>query len=172
MRPRFSFARKKAQALLIRGDVSDPPVPVKRLVRLVGAELAYQPYDGDVSGMLLRRDGRTIIGINSTHARTRQRFSIAHEIGHVLLHEKESFHIDKIHPLRFRDKRSSTGKDVPEIEANQFAAELLMPEEFIARDLAQYANVDLELAIAKMAENYEVSEQAMTIRLTSLGHIG
>ncbi|WP_301176672.1 ImmA/IrrE family metallo-endopeptidase [Actinomadura geliboluensis] len=41
----------------------------------------------DVSGMLVREPTRTVIGINQGHAATRQRFPVAHEIGHLQLHK-------------------------------------------------------------------------------------
>ncbi|MEW6229875.1 MAG: ImmA/IrrE family metallo-endopeptidase, partial [Bacillota bacterium] len=71
---------------------------------------------------------------------------------------------------RFRDDTSALGVDQDEISANRFAAELLMPEEFLARDVDELSD-DLEWAITYLAQRYRVSEQAMTIRLMKLGKI-
>ncbi len=72
-----------------------------------------------------------------------------------------------------RDTHSSEGTNVREIEANLFAAELLMPEEFLMRDVKRVCLLDLldEEAVKELAQQYKVSAQAMTIRLTTLGYL-
>ena len=57
-----------------------------------------------------------------------------------------------------------------DIEANAFAMELLMPEDFIRRDLEKSGGIDLEddAAIARMAKRYRVTPAAMIVRLSSL----
>ena len=63
-------------------------------------------------------------------------------------------------------------RDPHEIEANQFAAALLMPEAFLRACLDQLGeNPDVEESIRRLAQRFDVSAQAMTIRLTSLGDI-
>lgn len=171
MKPRFSLAKRKARELLQKAGVAAPPVPVAELAGLAGAEVQYEPFDGELSGMIMRRGGKALIGINTKDSLGRQRFSLAHELGHLLLHRSEAFHLDGKHPIRFRDARSSTGEDVDEIEANQFAAELLMPEAFLARDVKEVAGEEAEVAARKLAERYQVSDQAMSIRLSVLGYI-
>jgi Zn-dependent peptidase ImmA (M78 family) len=63
--------------------------------------------------------------------------------------------------------------DIQEIESNLFAAELLMPAEFLREDLKRFGTLDLldEHAIDYLARRYGVSNHAMAIRLSSLGHI-
>lgn len=69
-----------------------------------------------------------------------------------------------------RDARTSAGVDDDEIEANRFAAELLMPRDFLEADLRALGPIylDDERAIANLAKKYRVSPQAMAIRLSSL----
>lgn len=103
------------------------------------------------------------------HPETRRRFTIAHELGHLLLHKDEKLHIDERFPIGFRDGVSSLAEDDNEIEANQFASELLMPLEFLAKDLKDLSlDMESEEAIAELANRYQVSLQAMTIRLSRL----
>jgi Zn-dependent peptidase ImmA (M78 family) len=86
-----------------------------------------------------------------------------------VLHREETLHIDSAFPIAFRDALSETGTDVAEIEANQFAAALLMPDEILRRDVAalgSYVNVDE--ATSKLAQRYQVSVPAMSIRLSHL----
>ena len=173
MRPRYSLARRRARQLLEEGGVAAAPVPLERLVEQCGATIRYEPFEGEVSGMVHRRpDGSGIIGVNSEHSKTRQRFTIAHEIGHLLLHGEEGFHIDEKRPLARRDELSRQAVDAREIEANQFAAELLMPEAIVRESWEALVEGDAEVAfedgIGELARTFLVSPLAMTHRLTNL----
>ncbi len=173
MRPRYALARRKAQQVLREAEIVAPPVPVERLAERMGALVRYAPFDGQMSALLHRsRTGkRVVIGVNSRHPVVRQRFSIAHELGHLALHEP-AFHIDQHAFVSFRDSRSSEASDPREIEANQFAAALLMPPTFLTACVRQLGeNPDVEDSIRTLAEQFGVSTQAMSIRLTSLGAI-
>lgn len=161
---------EKANTLLRDYDTTEPPVPVSKIAEHLGAEIREAPGDSDVSGMLFR-DGRSIvIGINTAHHDNRQRFTIAHEIGHLVLH-RSPVYLDTVH---HRDTRAALGTDDEEIEANQFAASLLMPASFIRRDLEDGRfNVDDlhagdDVSLRKLAERYKVSTRAMTLRLVNL----
>jgi Zn-dependent peptidase ImmA (M78 family) len=151
-------------------NIRKAPVPVEQLACLAGARIHYEPFDGQVSGMVYRQaDGIAVIGVNSAHAITRQRFSIAHELGHLILHEDETFHVDESSPVRFRDGQSSLATKNTEIEANQFAAELLMPVDLLMKEIQSLPdNLEPEEAILELAHRFEVSEQAMTLRLFRL----
>ena len=171
MPPRFSLARRKAAELLRVGKVKKIPVPVERLAHIAGAKLRFEPFEGRISGMVNRSpDGSTLIGVNSSHPETRQRFTIAHELGHMLLHKDEQFHVDESASIRFRDEESRLATKSEEIEANQFAAELLMPASFMADEIEGLPKgIDPEDAIPILAERFQVSEQALTLRLSRLG---
>lgn len=171
MAPRFSLARRKATELLRTGQVTTAPVPIEVLAGLVGAVIRYEPFAGQLSGMVHRlQNGGAIIGVNSLHAETRKRFTIAHELGHLVLHTDEDFHIDETFPAKFRDEVSSLAIDDHEIEANQFAAELLMPTFLLADELNEFPfDIESGELAADLARKYCVSVQAMTIRLSSLG---
>jgi Zn-dependent peptidase ImmA (M78 family) len=172
MAPRFSLAKRQAAELLKRTRVLKAPVPVEKLAASLGAEIVLQWFDGEISGMVHRnRDGSAVIGVNSRHTSNRQRFTIAHEIGHLLLHTNEALHVDKNFPIGLRNSVSGTAADENEIEANQFAAAVLMPENLIEKDIQRFIGKDVLVAIAKLAKKYKVSEQAMSIRLSSLGYV-
>jgi Zn-dependent peptidase ImmA (M78 family) len=173
MAPRYKEARRKAVELLKLGKTKSAPINVEKLAKIVQAKIHYEPLDDQISGLVTRtEDGTAIIGVNASHAPTRQRFTIAHEIGHLLLHE-ELLHIDRRFPIALRSATASMGIDSDEIEANQFAAELLMPAELIEKDVDRLLDngVDIEAAVAELADEYNVSQQAMTIRLNSLGFL-
>ena len=122
--------------------------------------------------MVYVKDGTPIIGVNALHHPNRQRFTMAHEIGHLLLHRTEitkEIHVDKEFPMLMRDSVSSAGVNEMEIEANLFASELLMPVEFLAKSLdAEPFDIDDEGAVRALAKEYKVSASAMRFRLGNL----
>jgi Zn-dependent peptidase ImmA (M78 family) len=160
-----------AQKLLDEAGVTAPPVPVERLVSLCDALLSREPLQGDISGMVFRDETRKVIGVNSLEVPARQRFTIAHEIGHLLLHEGRPVIVEKLVRINLRDKGSAT-TDREEREANQFAAELLMPAgmvEAAARELVgDQMLVSDRRFVADLAARFEVSAQAMEYRLVNL----
>jgi Zn-dependent peptidase ImmA (M78 family) len=81
-------------------------------------------------------------------------------------------HVDRRYEIQRRDNKSKEGTDNDEKEANLFAAELLMPEEFLHRDLAELGGIDLadETELKKLAVRYQVSPQALAFRLAYLGY--
>jgi Zn-dependent peptidase ImmA (M78 family) len=168
--PRYGLAKRKAEALLEEAKIKKPPVPVEELARRAGLVLKFEPFVGKaMSGMLHRGARGGVVGVNSLDSATRQRFTIAHELGHFLLHAKE-LHIDEGYSLRFRNALSSKGVDDDEIEANQFASHLLMPASLMEEDVRKLGRIDVDdgEAIETLAKRYEVSPQAMTLRLAKL----
>src|SRR5262245_54830886 len=112
MAVRYSLARKKAVDLLATAQMQAPPIDVEKLAASVGAIIKRVPFDGKLSGMVQRSpNGTAIIGVNSNDAESRIRFTIAHEIGHLLLHADKSFHLDASFPVYLRNERSSTAED-------------------------------------------------------------
>ena len=171
MAARTILARRKARDLLAEAKVRVPPVPVEQLATLQGADVHYEPFSGELSGMVHRQpNGKAVIGVNALHSPTRQRFTIAHELGHLILHKDEQFHVDENSPIGFRSRLSSQAVDSDEIEANQFAAELLMPVSLLNIEISKIPpNTGTEEAITMLADTFGVSEQAMTFRLSGLG---
>lgn len=167
-------AREAAQALLARQENKAAPVPIERIAKSLGIRLEYAPLDDELSGLAHIKEGIPIIGINALHSPTRQRFTLAHEMAHVLLHRPElerAVHVDR-GSLR-RDALAAAGIDAIEIEANTFAAELLMPTALLMAAL-EGRSIDLEndQAISTLARRFRVSEAAMRYRLSSLGESG
>lgn len=161
---------KRARALLKKESITTPPIPVDELAKKLGARLVFEPFEGQLSGMLFRDGGSIVIGVNSADAYTRQRFTIAHEIGHLLLHKEQSVFVDK--PVR-RDAVSSMGTERQEIGANRFAAELLMPRSLVIKEVQKRLKSKKEWTperlISDLARTFKVSPQAMEYRLINLG---
>ncbi len=169
---RLQKVRKTAAELLARFNIEAPPVPVRRLARGCNASIVrVAGREDDIDGFLYREGGEAVIGVNQDQATVRQRFTIAHEIGHLLLHEHSLVHVDRGFRVRLRSSASREGTDLDEMEANRFAAELLMPSAFLRADLEEW---ELDLAadrqLRALAKRYGVSTQALAIRLNSLGY--
>lgn len=187
-RPRFNVRKKLIRQTvdelhdLLRGAGEyEAPIPVEKLARSLGVKLTYvSTEDADLSGFFYRDPltGTSVIGVNQHHAKTRQRFTIAHELGHLKLHSFEELHFDRkgLGGIYRRSAESATGENREEIEANTFAAELLMPLDLIYdkldnNELSDIFARDFDAAIRTMAKEFNVSPQSLTIRMTQLGII-
>lgn len=180
MKVRRKYIGKIVEEILTVNNISDAPINLPRITKKLGLEVIKQDADDKLSGMLINTgNGEAIVGVNARHHPNRQRFTIAHEIGHFLLHKFDGVHFDAETPgsiqLNFRDDNSSTGLDVFEKEANLFAAELLMPKKFIERDLIRDQNINLadveNKTIKVLASKYKVSVQAFTYRVAYLNFV-
>jgi Zn-dependent peptidase ImmA (M78 family) len=167
----MSGPEDRANSLLRKFGLIEPPIPVDEVAENVGALIVRNNFDGSESGFTLRDGKRIIIGINTRTSRKRQRFSIAHEIGHVVLHPLNTLIVDHSVRMDWRDDVSSLGTNRQEIEANAFAAALLMPQEMILnwiKGFASQASSRDEL-ISELARVFDVSTEAMDFRLINLG---
>ncbi|MDE2402671.1 MAG: ImmA/IrrE family metallo-endopeptidase [Burkholderiales bacterium] len=161
---------QKAAQILRASDAYRAPIPLESVVNQLGL-IAQARGLADASGVLVVENGRGVIGYNSAHSSVRQRFTIAHEIGHYVLHVKSQqprLFIDK--SVFRRDDESSTGNDHEEVEANQFAAALLMPSELVRNEIKKHAfDLDDEDDVGNLAKRFNVSTAAMSFRLENLG---
>jgi Zn-dependent peptidase ImmA (M78 family) len=170
---RRKHIRNSITRLLTEYGISEPPVDVVRIATGLGLEIQKKRAEEGLSGFLLREGGASpVIAVNCDEHPNRQRFTIAHEIGHFLLHTNPHLHVDRGYMVKLRDTKSSEGTDLEEKEANLFAAELLMPEHFVSRDVSSTGTVDLldEKQIGRLAQQYKVSPQAFAFRLAYLGY--
>jgi len=167
------LAARQHASRLVAVSGSRPPVDVERIARDRGLRVLRGDLGGDVSGILITTPGKppTII-VHKTHARTRQRFTIAHELGHYVLRHQavagDHVIVDRGNFISLRGPRAAAGVDIKEIEANRFAADLLMPEAMVRIAVGDREQVD-DIDVMLLAKQFQVSEQAMTIRLTTFG---
>jgi Zn-dependent peptidase ImmA (M78 family) len=166
----------------IAPDLAQPPVPVRDLAVRLGVDVRSQDADDNISGALLRSGDKRIIAVNAAHSGTRQRFTIAHEIGHLRLHKAEIFmdhdlRVDnpaaagtpKIKIEALRASRAGEANTEEETEANRFAASLLMPVKLLVQTLEGRKFPMQGDDVSELAGLYQVSVQAMTYRLFNLG---
>lgn len=146
---------------IIRQFQQAPPVKVVSLARALGAEV-YRTgeWSDEVSGMICKdrkRGGRRdfVIYVNAAHHINRRRFTIAHEIAHIVLHENlvgDGITTDGLYRSGF--------SSLVETRANKLAADILMPVHLVDAAIAQGANT-----VEKLAGIFRVSNSAMSIRL-------
>jgi len=153
-------AKGAAEELIKKARVRQPPVDVEELAGACGVRVLQYPFQKDLSGLVVDLEEGTFIGVNRQHPITRQRFTIAHELGHVLLSEHDRFHID------LESKMEHSGSPLydwrNEREANVFAASLLMPANWVE---AMYRKTP---SVGALADAFNVSSEAMGYRLVSL----
>lgn len=161
---------QKAEQILRESDAYRAPVPLDLVVTHLGL-IAQARALADASGVLVVESGRGVITYNAMHSHVRQRFTMAHEIGHYVLHVKNKqprLFIDR--NVYRRDDESSTGNDLEEIQANKFAAAILMPSDLVRSEIRkQDFDLDDEEDVAALAKRFGVSTAAMSFRLANLG---
>jgi Zn-dependent peptidase ImmA (M78 family) len=143
LRVNVGGARNIARKLLKDAKVKDVPISLWKIIEYLKPEHELEvvrfPLES-VDGILVVVEDQPTIGFNPSMAWVRRRFTIAHEIGHLLL------------------GHTCTDPDLdndPEAEANQFAAELLMPLAILKVDYKHERNLE------KLAAKYIVSKEAM-----------
>jgi Zn-dependent peptidase ImmA (M78 family) len=153
--------RRQAARLLQSAGVSREPVSLRDVVSALNLEVVRVAGEPFASEAALEQvgDGHQIV-LRGATSEQRRRFTIAHEIGHFVLHPQ------RLAPERDGDPGNASWQR-QEREADQFAAELLMPE-----DLVREAVVVHGPDAARLADRFGVSRAAMQARLRRLGLSG
>ena len=141
-------------AATVRAHWSIPSGPIKNLTQYLeraGIVIGFSKFGGaSVSGVTFRVPGRPpLILLNSAHTADRMRFTLAHEIGHLVMH-------------RFPT-------DDMESEATEFASAILMPTSDISQSF-RGRRITLEL-LAALKPEWKVAMQALLMRATSLNFV-
>lgn len=162
MPPNFPDAEEEAiiAALETLAGHWDGSIPVQPqwIARVMGIEVIYEDLDSDVSGKIERKEGRSRLHVSGSHREVRQRFTLAHELGHFVRMRDAGFE-----RLKYRSGRSERETSEDEAFADTFAAQLLMPEAAV-RELFETG-----AEVAQMARELKVSRGAMVRRLRELG---
>jgi Zn-dependent peptidase ImmA (M78 family) len=162
--------REITKKLRTEADCLTIPVNVIAISRFLGIKVYGDVLPDDISGVLDVRTEPSIL-VNKSQVSYRQRFSIAHELGHFQLHHLMGIiHVDK--KSYYRDEKSAEGLDEMEVMANKFAAELLMPEKELRDELGKHDDlIDTDIDIvAEIARKFDVSTTAMSFRIQNLGY--
>ena len=154
---------------VVRRYMNNVPVDVRAIIEELGVDYIEEPMQDNQSGRIDYNDPFCIITINSNESAQRQRFTAAHELGHFLLHRdllRHEGHLDRLFGIEQSENPVSPLKMKHEVQANRFAAELLMPSRLVKRYFAEYSG-----DANRIAKQFEVSIAATNVRLKSLGLI-
>lgn len=140
------------------------PVDPWEIAERIGIQVRPAALNGNLAGFIIREavGGPTEIYFNEHDAEVRQRFTVAHELGHYYRHKDDD---DELGFVDERAELAQAGTDPEEVWANQFAAELLMPAALVKRWWAEGMSVD------QLRRKLHVSTPAINNRLSSLGLI-
>lgn len=165
---RKKIENKVAEVFKRCNVLSASDIDLEKIAKVYGVTLKSSDLDDSISGFFVIKDDAPHIAYNQWQSNVRNRFTIAHEFGHFLLHKMELSLSQTQLPI-YRDGMSSTGEIKMEREANLFAATLLMPEEFINAEMAK-SFTDKNDRLDYLASKFGVSGQAMSYRLAYLGY--
>ncbi len=169
---RSTKAAQEARRVLEEAGIDTPPVDPELVAKHLGVQVKFEPLN-EISGLTFHGDKGNRIIVNDSHPPNRRRFTLAHEIGHFLLHQGRQLVVDSSVRVSRRDDLSSLATDSQEIEANTFAANLLMPRNFVLDALREILsddeNIEAETAIGMLGQRFGVSREAMQYRLVNLG---
>ena len=146
--------------LATNGFINNGVVDIEKIITSKGIGIIYDDsLDSSQSGYLKKINGNWIIGVNKKHHKKRQRFTLAHEFGHFILHKNEDTMFED--EVLFRDENLTS----IEYAANRFAAELLMPQNLFVSSIKKG-----ETSLEDLAEKFEVSTLAVKNRVLTLGY--
>lgn len=148
---------------ILNGYSKHVPVPVGRLASDLGLTVSLASLTPSISG-LIEPSSDTPSGfrirINRYEVDGRQRFTIAHEIAHFLLH-RDHIRSGIVDSVMYRSGLSSKR----EAEANRLAADIIMPYPRLLDELERLGGVRDEVSAAALARTFKVSLPAMKVRL-------
>ncbi len=159
MEPNYKYAREMARKVLKDYGLKYIPTDLKKIFDALRFEYVELEDPEDVDGMIVKiEDKPSIVVINVEKPLTRQRFTLAHELGHLFLnHNKRDIY--DAETAREQSDYFSQSKPPKEIEADVFASELLIPFEQIK------AHNDKINDIEWLSQTFQVSKAAMTVAI-------
>lgn len=149
---------------------STAPIDPEKIAENIGITVKYMSLNDNISGLIKKNNLQQIeIHVNKHHSEERQRFTIAHELGHYFSTEDFDEYEDKDNLLEIEllKYRKNDDSNYEERNASTFASELLMPQ--IAIDYM--LKTGKASTIGELAKIFKVSLSAMNIRLIKLGYI-
>ena len=159
---------KRSIQILRDNKITQAPVDPVKIASMEGIKVLNAKFsEDDMSGMISKNGDELIILVNYKEYPHRKRFTIAHELGHYFLHlNKDGEFIDRSYDL-FRvedDIQTNANKDkLKEVQANKFAAAILMPRELINKAIEKTKDIE------ELSEMFEVSQSAIGFRVSNLG---
>ena len=148
---------------LLQECMSKKPVPLGELAKNLGLIVKLTSLKPGRSGLIEKlEDGLYKIKINRYEVRTRQRFTLAHEIAHYLLHQEI---IDKSGKIQDNILYRSGQPEQVEFEANRLASEIILPTEHVKLDYEKMLGKRFDEIVEQLSSEWQVSDITMEIKL-------
>lgn len=147
---------------VIDQHLSEYPVKLGAIARNLGVRVLLSTLPRGISGQIGQEDGEFVIRINRHEAKHRQRFTLAHELAHFLLHR------DRIIAEGGWSENVLLRSGQPasiEYEANRLASDLVIPSDKLQEAISQYSGPITDEVIEDLARRFGVSTAAMEIKL-------
>lgn len=148
---------------IVRKYTVEVPVKLGALAHELGLEVFKSTLKPDISGLIepsATAPSGFRIRLNRHEMVERQRFTLAHEIAHFLLH-RSLIGGGVVDDTLYRSSLSST----QEVEANKLAAKIIMPDELVDSEYRKLRHLPVDAAVSRMASLFRVSTPAMRIKL-------
>lgn len=150
------------QRQLIENHQAEFPIKIGAIATELGIVVKRSTLQAGISGEIRKSNGVTEIKINRHDVIERQRFTLAHEIAHFLLHSDRIDGDGIVDDVLYRSRLS----DELEAQANRLAADIIMPMSLIQLKLQEKGGGKLtEQQIEEIAQDAQVSKTALKIRL-------
>jgi Zn-dependent peptidase ImmA (M78 family) len=161
--PNYKLAKEMARKVLKDHKIISIPTDLVKIFDKLGLQFIELDDPKDIDGAIIEIDGKPKIAVlNKAKSISRQRFTLAHELGHIFLnHNKRDFYEPVDSEREVPDLRSAKAKPPKEIEADVFAAELLIPYQQLKK--YQDSINDLE----NISKLFQVSKDAMAIAINN-----
>lgn len=153
---REDFARMRAKNLLKDYRIKKPPTNVDLLASKLKIEVIYHDLNNIEFSFSIKDKDKYYVILVISGSYGRDRWTLAHEIGHIILNHYELYRVDTI----YEDRLSEEERYILDREADIFAEELLMPSEWVARNKS--------LGIDNLKDVFEVSKEAISVRLKKI----
>lgn len=162
---RKGFARQMARKVLKDCGITEPPVDLTEVLEKKGYNyIEVDTFLKDIDALFLKdeEDGQIYAAVNANHHLHRQRFSLAHEFGHILLnHDLNYYRADVTIDKPPTVKAHALAESVFETEANNFAGELLVPLEMLKKEFKETND------LKGLSKRFLVSQHVISIAIST-----
>lgn len=162
---RKGYARQMARKVLKGCGIIEPPVNLKEILDKKGYKyIEVDTFLDNIDALFIRNegDGQIYAAVNANHHLHRQRFSLAHEFGHIFLnHDLNYYGPDITIDNPPTTKAHTTGEAAFETEAHNFAGELLVPLEMLKKEFKETNE------LRELSKRFLVSQQVVSIAIST-----
>ena len=170
MSPDYELARAEARRVLNDFGVTEPPIDPEEIAESMGVNVIFVSFDHEISKKISgfidfddQDDSLARIVVNKNMSPKRMNFTIAHELGHFLMHQE--YARGNEYQILPRSNHHASDKPKEEKEADLFAAELIAPKQLLLR----YKKI---ASLPELSSIFVASEEMLKWRIHNLERFG